>query len=892
MAAQGGDQALIGFRLRKRIFYRLLALLIPLIVAVSFSAAMTDIAHQNEYSRDIYAGQARILAIQATDLLLWDDRVGVQALLTRMVDSDTAVGYAYVEKNLRPFAHTFSRGFPKALLEHVHAPGEIGDVVISYEDQEGQSWYDIATPVEGSKAHVHIVVSSRVLFHRALEKIRGIAVFSLLAISVGVLMAWGIALLTTREVYKTTEALRESEERFRSVTQSANDAIISTDTQGNIISWNPRAKDIFGYRKEEIIGRPIWMLITERLRDQRGHGISWILEGITPHLTGQIIESVGLRKSDEEFPMDISLGTWVVDGSRFFSAVIRDITGKKEEEEYIFRLAHYDALTSLPNRLLLADRLHQTIIQTERSGQRLMVAYLDLDGFKLINDAHGHAVGDKLLVTVATRMKETLREVDTIARLGGDEFVAVLSGFADTEDSLRMISHLLTAVAQPVHVDDLVLQVSASIGATFYPQKEEVDADQLLRQADHAMYQAKLTGKNRYQIFDAELDRNIRGRHDSLKHIRRALSKGEFVLHYQPKVNMRTGESVGVEALIRWQHPEQGLLPPAVFLPLIEDHPLAIELGEWVLDTALTQLEVWYTVGLDISVSVNIGALQLQQAEFKGRLGELLAAHPNAKPSLLELEVLETSALEDVERMSQMMHMCIDEFGINFALDDFGTGYSSLTYLKLLPATRLKIDRSFVIDMLDDPEDLAIVEGVLGLAMAFRRQPIAEGVETMEHGKLLLQLGCELAQGYGIARPMPADELHGWIKSWRPEPVWTTQRPVSRDDLPLIFASVEHRAWIRAIEECIKGERTAPPPLDCHQCRFGHWLDNEGQVRHGTQPAFQDIKILHRQVHALAAELLELQAQDRSPEARMGELHDLRDTLLGYLVVLLQENQR
>jgi EAL domain-containing protein (putative c-di-GMP-specific phosphodiesterase class I) len=250
------------------------------------------------------------------------------------------------------------------------------------------------------------------------------------------------------------------------------------------------------------------------------------------------------------------------------------------------------------------------------------------------------------------------------------------------------------------------------------------------------------------------------------------------VLYYQPKVNMRTGTVIGAEALIRWQHPERGLLPPADFLPIIEDHPIGVELGEWVIEAALLQIRDWNAAGLDIPVSVNVGARQLQQGDFAARLSQMLAARPEVRPNQLELEVLETSALEDVAQVSERMHAC-RALGVSFALDDFGTGYSSLTYLKRLPANLLKIDQSFVRDMLDDPDDLAIVKGVIGLATAFRRKIIAEGVETVAHGSRLLSLGCDLAQGYGIARPMPATALPDWVAAWRPDAAWTTDADFS-----------------------------------------------------------------------------------------------------------------
>jgi len=572
-------------------------------------------------------------------------------------------------------------------------------------------------------------------------------------------------------------------------------------------------------------------------------------------------------------------------------ALFSDITSHKEHQKQLEHIAHYDALTSLPNRVLLADRLHQGMVQAQRRGQLLAVAYLDLDGFKAINDNHGHEAGDQLLIALAVRMKQALREGDTLARLGGDEFVAVLTDLPDTEACVPMLTRLLAAAAQPVHIDELMLQVSASLGISFYPQTEDVDADQLLRQADQAMYQAKLAGKNRYHVFDAEQDSSIRFHHESQEHIRRALHAREFLLYYQPKVNMRTGKVIGAEALIRWQHPERGLLSPAMFLPVIEDHPMTVEIGEWVIDTALTQMELWREAGLDIPVSVNIGARQLQQSNFVDRLRDLLAAHPDVRPGDLELEVLETSALEDLAKVSKLIETC-REIGIGFALDDFGTGYSSLTYLKRLPVKLLKIDQSFVRDMLDDPDDLAILEGVIGLATAFRREVIAEGVETVEHGEMLLQLGCERAQGYGIARPMPADELPGWAAAWSTSPSWNNLPEVRRDDLPLLYAGAEHRFWVNAMEQHLRGERDAPP-LDHHQCHFGMWLEANGRSRYGSHPAFLAIEPLHRQVHALALTQCTLLAQGRSAEAlaKLAELHRLKDGLLELLKTLRQEIQ-
>ncbi|MDF1589790.1 MAG: EAL domain-containing protein [Gammaproteobacteria bacterium] len=285
------------------------------------------------------------------------------------------------------------------------------------------------------------------------------------------------------------------------------------------------------------------------------------------------------------------------------------------------------------------------------------------------------------------------------------------------------------------------------------------------------MYAAKQAGKNRYHWFDIAHDEAVKTQQETLEHIKFALKEEQFILFYQPKVNMKTGAMIGVEALIRWQHPERGLLPPSVFLPIIENDILSIKLGDWVMDQALCQISQWQSHNLFIPVSINISAHELQQSNFVERLARHLEHYPQVNSNMLELEILETSALEDIGQISELM-IASRKLGVKFALDDFGTGYSSLTYLKRLPANSLKIDQSFVRDMIEDKDDLAIVEGVIGLANAFNRDVIAEGVETTEHGRLLVQLGCDLAQGYGIARPMPAEAIPEWIMNWKPYACW------------------------------------------------------------------------------------------------------------------------
>ncbi len=580
----------------------------------------------------------------------------------------------------------------------------------------------------------------------------------------------GNAFTGVLERKRADDSLRASEARYRSVVESVKEVIFQLDGGGRWAFLNRSWADLTGYAIEDTLDTALIDYVHADDRER----LAEVLDQVLRAEVDTCAEAVRfMRTGGGHRWLELSARP-VVDGSGGvvgLSGTLNDITNQKEHESRLEFIAHYDPLTGLPNRVLLNDRLQRGMAQARRRGQQLALAYIDLDGFKAVNDTHGHHVGDQLLKTVAARMKNTLREGDTISRLGGDEFVAVLIDLPDTESCLLLTQRLLAAVAQPVPLVGHELKVSASIGLSLFPQPDDVDADQLLRQADLAMYQAKLAGKNRYHVFDTAHDRSLRGRYEDLARIRRGLRGGEFRMVYQPKVNMRTGAVVGAEALIRWAHPEQGELEPACFLPTVEGNPLAIELGDWVIERALAQIVAWKRDGLALPVSVNISAHHLQAPDFMLRLQSALARHPEVWPGSLELEVLETSALESITHVSRIVEACA-AIGVSFALDDFGTGYSSLAYLKRLPAARLKIDQVFVRGMPEDAEDLAILQAILGLASAFRREVIAEGVETVEHGELLLQLGCDIGQGYGIARPMPAEQIPEWAASWSPPRSW------------------------------------------------------------------------------------------------------------------------
>lgn len=543
-----------------------------------------------------------------------------------------------------------------------------------------------------------------------------------------------------------------------SVFDISQEAITITDANNNIIDVNSAFTRITGYSRAEVIGKNP-KILSSGLHDQAFYASMWLSLNQVRAWSGELWNR---RKTGEIYPELISISVLCDDANKVlrYVAVSSDISHIKDHENELKRIAHFDALTGIPNRVLLADRMKHAISQTSRDQNMMAVCYVDLDGFKTINDTMGHKAGDEVLIEVSKRIGQTIRGGDTVARLGGDEFLVLLLGLEKGEECVATLERLLEAIAQPINVKVKSCTVSASIGVSLYPLDDE-DPDILMRHSDQAMYIAKQSGKNRFHIYDPDLDRSARDQHEFLKSIRYALEHDQFELFYQPKINLFTKELVGAEALIRWKHPERGLLPPAEFLSYIENTDLDIEIGEWVIATALAQINQWINTGIDLEISINISGYHLESHEFTARLQLQLANYPDMPFGKLQIEVLETVALNDMAIVRGIIESC-RKIGVGFALDDFGTGYSSLLYLSELPVDALKIDHSFVRDMLEDKRDMAIVQGIIALSKAFDRQTVAEGIETKEHYQALLNMGCELGQGYGIARPMPAHELTNW----------------------------------------------------------------------------------------------------------------------------------
>ncbi len=568
------------------------------------------------------------------------------------------------------------------------------------------------------------------------------------------------------ERQRTESALRESEQRLARVLEGANQGYWDWNLQTNSFQVSARWETMLGYNPGEAQKDPAsWPQLVHP------EDLPLALASIERHVHGHSAKhevEMRVKTKEGEWRWILTSGRIVSRDAQgaplMMSGTHTDISQIKAHEAELNRVANFDSLTHLPNRRLLSDRLKQSILRSDRSGKSTAICFLDLDGFKITNDQLGHAVGDLVLIGIAQQLSAVLRADDTLARLGGDEFVLLLSDIGTTEECTEILERVLEATRRPIHALGHVIAISASIGVSLYPS-DNADPDILLRHADMAMYLAKQAGKNRYQLFDAEIDRIAQSHRNFLDHMETALQSQEFVLFYQPLVDLSSGQVIGAEALVRWQRPTYGLLVPSEFLPHLNGSHLEARFGEWVIATALHQMRNWKMLGLEVKVSVNISASHLLQSDFPARLGQTLSRYPDIDASHLELEVLETTAIGDMQHAVAVLQSCM-KLGVRFALDDFGTGYSSLTYLRKLPVHVLKIDQSFVRDMLSDPDDLGIVRGIIELASIFGRQVVAEGVETVEHGAALQKLGCNRVQGYGIAKPMRADLFSAWCDAW------------------------------------------------------------------------------------------------------------------------------
>ncbi len=566
---------------------------------------------------------------------------------------------------------------------------------------------------------------------------------------------------------------RQAEEKLRisAVTFETHEAILITDANANILRVNHAFQDITGYGAEEVAGNNPRMFQSGR-HDAAFYEAMWSELLDTGKWAGEIWDR---RKSGEIFPKAMTI-TAVYDDQRrvtHYVAVFRDISSRKKTEQEIHQLAFYDPLTQLPNRRLLLDRLHRALAASTRNGRHGALLFLDLDNFKVINDTQGHLMGDMLLIEVALRLQTCVREGDSVARLGGDEFVVVLEDLSSEADEAATRTESIAAKIQnelkrPFESGEYRCLTTASIGISLYFNHRE-SAEDLLRHADVAMYQAKMSGRNAIRFFDPYMQMALEARAALEEDLRHAIENQQFCLFYQIQVD-RLGRPLGAEVLLRWNHPDRSMVSPMQFIPLAEESDLILTIGSWVLQTACAQLREWQNrpqTG-DLTLAVNVSARQFRQDDFVAQVEQVLR-ESGAQPSRLKLELTESTVLENVEDAISKLNE-IRNLGVSFSLDDFGTGYSSLQYLKRLPLNQIKIDQSFVQDIVTDANDAAIVQTIIAMSQALGLDVIAEGVETEGQREFLDLRGCHAYQGYLFSKPVPLNEFEQLLNRALPEP--------------------------------------------------------------------------------------------------------------------------
>jgi diguanylate cyclase len=567
---------------------------------------------------------------------------------------------------------------------------------------------------------------------------------------------------------------------FMEMLESAPDALVIANEAGEIVLINGLTEQLFGYRKNELLGQPLEMLMPARYRGIHSRHRVEYFDHARRRPMGDGLELYGLRKDGSEFPAEISLSPLQTKRGRCALSAIRDISTRKQLEAVLGRerarrtqasqltraaretsrlmshLAQHDMLTHLPNRLLLNDRIERAIAGARRHGRRFAVLFLDVDRFKHINDSLGHQVGDKLLLSVAERLVQCVRKSDTISRLGGDEFVVLLTEVKHAEDAAVSAQKIIASLAEPHHIDEHELPVKVSIGISVYPDDGD-SAETLIGRADMAMYHAKEHGDGS-DFFKPPMHARAVERQSLEARLRGALERQEFVLHYQPIVNLETGTILGGEALIRWRSPGRGIVPPQQFVPVAEDCGLIVPIGRWVLREACQQAQAWQAASLrPISVSVNISAVQFQDPDFVETVRAVLN-ETRLEARHLQLELTETVCMNHTDSAAAVF-AALTAMGVRLVVDDFGTGYSSLSELRRLPLDALKVHQSFVHEITGDPDSAPIVNAMISVGKGLKRRVIAEGIETQEQLGFLQAQQCGEGQGFYFSRPILADQF-------------------------------------------------------------------------------------------------------------------------------------
>jgi len=659
--------------------------------------------------------------------------------------------------------------------------------------------------------------------------------------------------------YENRRNLRIAQDVF----EQSHESILVTDKNSNVIAINQTFSEMTGYNQEDVLGKTP-KILKSGLHDSLFYKNLWQSVNTKGYWHGSFWNK---KKNGELFATTTTISK-VFDEShnvQNYLAIFSDETQVIKQQEEIEFIAHFDRLTKLPNRTLVSDRFEQLTKSLKRSQGKIAVCFLDLDNFKVVNDEFGHDIGDELLIKVVKRINEHLRDTDTLSRQGGDEFLLLLNDLSSMEHCLDILQRIKNCVAEPFNCQHAICHISTSIGVTMYPNDAQ-DLDTLIRHANHAMYQTKMKGKNDISFYDITKEESERVSHSKLVELTQAFTDSQLMLYYQPKVNLKNGNIIGAEALIRWQHPNKGVLAPALFLPIMENTPLEIEVGFWVIKQGLQQLTLWQQDYKNFKLSVNVSSALLLQANFIDELKNYLFQYPLLNTQNFQLEILESSALGDLNKIIKVIHQCRELLNIEVALDDFGTGYSTLTHLRRLAVNELKIDQSFIFNCLNDIDDYYIVDGILKFSEVFNCAVIAEGVETIEHGKLLLLMGIEHAQGYAIAKPMSVTNFEQWFTHYQPCESWLAlNKKIEKCEnnliLEMLFGIEYWRIELIKALELEMFDNTQWPNINFNQSHCRLWLNAAKKQKSLSNLLFNQLENKLEDVYLLANELKDLYQQ-------------------------------
>ncbi|MCD6526912.1 MAG: EAL domain-containing protein [Desulfuromonas sp.] len=746
--------------LKKRIFWRSFLLLTLLIVGVSVTAIVSETSHYHQATKTFYSAQARLLASQIPDQVLWNDNRELLHRLKRTVSSDNAITYAYLTLNNVPLIHTFEQGFPEELLPL--STGETRNIDIrTIADHNDSEYYHIMVDVGTTEAILHFGILRSELNRRAWNNIEQIIVMTVLALLIGAGLSRQIAAVTTSEVEQSTKTLIRQRCFLQTVIDGIVDPVRVINDQKQIILLNRAAKNNLNDHYGDTC--------SDNYCHERNGQNACPLQSVRDS-NGPIRFIQHLQQSDGNVNIYEIEASPLIDKGRFAGIVetTRDITDRlkleaslDEKESRLLYMSHHDLLTSLPNRILFRDRLTQSLA-CNNLPSKVALLFIGLDRFKKINESLGREAGDQALSQIAMRLKDCFSNGEVLARLGGDEFAVIIEGVHKLTSVSRMAKQILAQFSSPLKLNDHEIYLTTSIGISLYPNDGN-DPKQLMTNADVALTRAKEEGKDRYQFFEADMTRHTNKFFQLENDLRKALDKQQLVVYYQPQINLDSQKITGLEALVRWNHPQHGMISPLDFIPLAEECGLIVPIGEWVLRNACEQVVTWQQQGMtSITVAVNLSPLQFRQNNLVTTVSQIIE-ETGIDPSILELEITESMIMDGVDKATSTM-LELTDLGLKLAIDDFGTGYSSLSYLRYFPLSKLKIDKCFIERVTCDEDDAALASSVIALAHSLNLKVVAEGIETEAQAAFLRQKNCHQGQGFLFSKPLPADQLIALLK--------------------------------------------------------------------------------------------------------------------------------